>query len=73
MSLASLLALSKQLDEQLAARFGGRIPRNRKIVGYSNGHWLVEYTFKIQGGYSIESHWEQDALSIAHQEKYPND
>lgn len=73
MSLSALIAISNKVDEQLAARFNGRIPRNRKIVGYSKGHWLVEYTFSIQGGYSIESHWEQDARSLAHQAKYPND
>lgn len=73
MSLSALIALSKKLDDDLKARFGGRLPRSREIVGYSKGHWLVEYTFSIQGGYTIERHWEQDARSIAHQKEYPND
>lgn len=73
MSLASLIGKSNEKDEEYKARFGGRIPRSKKIVGYSKGYWLVEYCFKIQGGYSMESHWEQDARSIAHREKYPND
>ncbi len=73
MSLSSLIGISNKIDEEYKARFDGRIPRSKKIVGYSKGHWLVEYCFKIQGGYSMESHWEQDARSIAHQEKYPND
>lgn len=73
MSLAALVRLCKRIDEDDKARFNGRIPHSRTIVGYSKGHWLVEYTFLIQGGHSVESHWEQDARSIAHQEKYPND
>lgn len=73
MSLSALLAITKAMNEKQKERFGGRTPRSRKIIGYSKGHWLVEYTFSIQGGYSIESHWEQDARSIAHQQKYPLD
>lgn len=73
MSLAKLIELSNKLDEQDKERFNGRIPTSRKIIGYSKGHWLVEYTFPIQGGISQESYWEQDQRSLAHQEKYPND
>jgi hypothetical protein len=73
MSLSALIAITKAMDDKYKERFNGRVPRNRKIVGYSKGHWLVEYTFSIQGGYSIESHWEQDARSIAHHQKHPLD
>lgn len=74
MSLSALIALSKELgSEELAAKFNGKIPMQRKIVGYSKGHWLVEYTFRESYGYSCESRWEQDERSKAHQEKYPND
>lgn len=73
MSLKALIELSNRLDDNLKARFGGRLPTSKEIIGYSKGHWLVEYTFSIPGGYSIENHWEQDERSIAHQKNYPND
>lgn len=73
MSLAALMRLSEILQAQQSERFGGRVPIARQIVGYSKGHWLVEYTFRIQGGSSVESRWEQDERSLAHQRNFPND
>ena len=73
MSLAALIALSKKLDDEYKAKFNGRIPINRSIVGYQKGHWIVEYTFRTQGGHSVETRLEQDARSIQHQKDYPND
>ncbi len=72
MSLSALIKLSNILGERDKARFNGRVPRSKKIVGYSKGYWLVEYGFPMQGGHTIESHWEQDARSLDHQQKYPN-
>ena len=73
MSLSALIALSKKIDEEYKAKFDGRVPISRKIVGYQKGHWVTEYTFRTQGGHSIETRLEQDARSIAHQKAYPND
>lgn len=73
MSLSALIAISKKIDEEEKAKFNGRIPISREIVGYQRGHWVTEYTFRTQGGYSIEIRLEQDARSIAHQKAYPND
>lgn len=73
MSLSALIALSKKINEEKKAKFDGRVPISRKIVGYHKGHWITEYTFSIQGGHSIETRLEQDARSIAHQKAYPND
>lgn len=73
MSLAALMRLSEEFKKQQSEKFGGRVPIARQIVGYSKGHWLVEYTFRIQGGHSVESHWEQDERSLAHQRAFPNE
>lgn len=73
MSLSALIAISKKIDEEYKAKFNGRVPISRTIVGYQKGHWITEYTFRIPGGYSVETRLEQDARSIAHQKEYPND
>lgn len=73
MSLSALIALAQKLDDKEKARFNGRSPIGRSIVGYQKGHWIVEYTFRIQGGHSVETYLEQDARSIEHQRRYPND
>lgn len=73
MSLSALIALTKKMKEQQKLKFNGRVPISRTIVGYQKGLWVVEYTFRIQGGHSIETFLEQDARSLAHQKEYPND
>lgn len=73
MSLAALIELAKKIDEETKANFNGRKPITRTIIGYSKGHWLVQYTFKETYGHSSETRWEQDARSIQHQMNYPND
>lgn len=57
MSLAALMALSKQLGEKVDP--AGNKYSYRKIEGADKGHWRVEYTTRIQGGESITSFWER--------------
>lgn len=72
MSLKALIDLANNPRKE-PATVNGRVPCGKVIVGYSKGCWRVEYTFKTPGGWSTEWHWVQDARSIAHQQKFPND
>ena len=55
MSLAALIKLSKilPLDPD------GKEYFCKKIVGADKGHWHVEYTYHIPGGYSYTYFWER--------------
>ena len=56
MSLAALIALAgnlKRVDPN------GREYHSKVVCGADKGHWLVEYSYRIQGGHQVTSFWER--------------
>ena len=37
----------------------GREYYSREVCGADKGHWLVRYSYLIQGGYEVSSFWER--------------